>query len=262
MMPEDALDVVRAHDAILMGAVGDPSVPDHVSLWGLILDLRQRLDLWANLRPARLLEGSPLPACRSQPGRRRHAVRSREHRGRVRGRRRAGASHVAGRGGDRGRASSPGPASSGCSGTRSASGVAPRGGHERDEVQCLALRVRALGRGGGGGRCRASRDPLRTCARRRTGGPHGACPGEPRRGRRLEPVRGHPHGPRGRDPGRDGHGRERESRTGHGHAGAVRAGPRLCARHRRPGRSRTRPAPSGARRSCSSTSAKPRRRRR
>jgi tartrate dehydrogenase/decarboxylase/D-malate dehydrogenase len=61
MMPEDALDVVRGHDAILMGAVGDPSVPDHVSLWGLILDLRQRLDLWANLRPARLLDGIPCP---------------------------------------------------------------------------------------------------------------------------------------------------------------------------------------------------------
>jgi tartrate dehydrogenase/decarboxylase / D-malate dehydrogenase len=61
MMPEDALDVVRGHDAILMGAVGDPSVPDHVSLWGLILDLRQRLDLWANVRPARLLEGIPCP---------------------------------------------------------------------------------------------------------------------------------------------------------------------------------------------------------
>jgi tartrate dehydrogenase/decarboxylase/D-malate dehydrogenase len=61
MMPEDALDVVRAHDAILMGAVGDPSVPDHISLWGLILDLRQRLDLWANIRPARLLDGIPCP---------------------------------------------------------------------------------------------------------------------------------------------------------------------------------------------------------
>jgi len=61
MMPGDALDVVRGHHAILMGAVGDPSVPDHVSLWGLILDLRQRLDLWANLRPARLLGGIPCP---------------------------------------------------------------------------------------------------------------------------------------------------------------------------------------------------------
>ncbi len=61
MMPEDALDVLRAHDACLMGAVGDPSVPDHLSLWGLILPIRQKLDLWANVRPARLLAGIPCP---------------------------------------------------------------------------------------------------------------------------------------------------------------------------------------------------------
>ena len=61
MMPEDWEDVLRAHDAVLMGAVGDPSVPDHLSLWGLILLIRQRLDLWANIRPARLLEGIPCP---------------------------------------------------------------------------------------------------------------------------------------------------------------------------------------------------------
>jgi tartrate dehydrogenase/decarboxylase/D-malate dehydrogenase len=61
MMPPDGLDVVRRHDAILLGAVGDPSVPDHVTLWGLLLALRQGLDLWANLRPARLLEGVPSP---------------------------------------------------------------------------------------------------------------------------------------------------------------------------------------------------------
>jgi tartrate dehydrogenase/decarboxylase/D-malate dehydrogenase len=60
-MPEDWEDVVRAQDAILMGAVGDPSVPDHLSLWGLILLIRQKLDLWANIRPARLLEGIPCP---------------------------------------------------------------------------------------------------------------------------------------------------------------------------------------------------------
>jgi tartrate dehydrogenase/decarboxylase / D-malate dehydrogenase len=59
MMPADALDTVRAHDALLLGAVGDPSVPDHVTLWGLLLPLRQGLDLWANLRPARLLDGVP-----------------------------------------------------------------------------------------------------------------------------------------------------------------------------------------------------------
>jgi tartrate dehydrogenase/decarboxylase / D-malate dehydrogenase len=61
MMPADWQETVRAHYAVLMGAVGDPSVPDHVSLWGLILELRQRLDLWANIRPARLLEGIPCP---------------------------------------------------------------------------------------------------------------------------------------------------------------------------------------------------------
>jgi tartrate dehydrogenase/decarboxylase/D-malate dehydrogenase len=59
MMPADAVEVARAHDAILLGAVGHPSVPDHVTLWGLLLPLRQRLDLWANLRPARLLPGVP-----------------------------------------------------------------------------------------------------------------------------------------------------------------------------------------------------------
>jgi tartrate dehydrogenase/decarboxylase / D-malate dehydrogenase len=59
MMPADALDTARAHDAILLGAVGHPSVPDHITLWGLLLALRQGLDLYANLRPARLLDGVP-----------------------------------------------------------------------------------------------------------------------------------------------------------------------------------------------------------
>ena len=61
MMPEDGIEILRAHDAILMGAVGDPSVPDAVSLWGFVLKIRQELDLWANIRPARLLEGVPCP---------------------------------------------------------------------------------------------------------------------------------------------------------------------------------------------------------
>ena len=61
MMPHGALEVARGFDAILLGAVGHPSVPDHVTLWGLLLPLRQGLDLWANIRPARLLEGVPSP---------------------------------------------------------------------------------------------------------------------------------------------------------------------------------------------------------
>jgi tartrate dehydrogenase/decarboxylase/D-malate dehydrogenase len=59
MMPEGAADQLRAFDAILLGAVGHPSVPDHESLWGLLLPIRQQLDLWANVRPVRLLEGVP-----------------------------------------------------------------------------------------------------------------------------------------------------------------------------------------------------------
>jgi tartrate dehydrogenase/decarboxylase/D-malate dehydrogenase len=59
MMPADAIDVVRGYDGVLLGAVGHPSVPDHVTLWGLLLPLRQGLDLWANVRPARLLDGIP-----------------------------------------------------------------------------------------------------------------------------------------------------------------------------------------------------------
>jgi tartrate dehydrogenase/decarboxylase/D-malate dehydrogenase len=59
MMPADAIEQLQAFDAILMGAVGRPGIPDHLTLWGLLLTIRQRLDLWANVRPVRLLEGVP-----------------------------------------------------------------------------------------------------------------------------------------------------------------------------------------------------------
>ena len=67
MMSSDWEAVLRAHDACLMGACGRPDVPDHVSLWGLILAIRQRLDLWANVRPARLLAGVPCPLAGKGP---------------------------------------------------------------------------------------------------------------------------------------------------------------------------------------------------
>jgi tartrate dehydrogenase/decarboxylase/D-malate dehydrogenase len=68
MMPAGALEQVAAHDAVLLGAIGDRSVPDHVTLWGLLLPLRQKLDLWANVRPARLLDGVPCPLAGRGPG--------------------------------------------------------------------------------------------------------------------------------------------------------------------------------------------------
>ncbi len=62
MMAEDGLDVLKKYDAIYFGAVGDPSIPDHLTLWGLRLKICQGFDQYANVRPARILPGivSPL----------------------------------------------------------------------------------------------------------------------------------------------------------------------------------------------------------
>ena len=62
MMPADGLQTLSAFDAILFGAVGDPQVPDHISLWGLLIPIRRHFQQYVNLRPVRLLPGirSPL----------------------------------------------------------------------------------------------------------------------------------------------------------------------------------------------------------
>ncbi len=58
LMPPDGVDQLRPFHAIYFGAVGDPPhVPDHVTLWGLLLPIRKRLDLYVNVRPIRLLPG-------------------------------------------------------------------------------------------------------------------------------------------------------------------------------------------------------------
>ncbi|NLV73776.1 MAG: tartrate dehydrogenase [Chloroflexi bacterium] len=57
MMPEDGLRILADCDAILLGAVGYPTVPDHISLWGLLLPIRQSFDQYINLRPVKLLKG-------------------------------------------------------------------------------------------------------------------------------------------------------------------------------------------------------------
>ena len=61
MMPEDGLDILKGYDAILLGAVGRPDVPDHVSLHGLLIAIRQGFDQYVNLRPVKLLKGAPCP---------------------------------------------------------------------------------------------------------------------------------------------------------------------------------------------------------
>jgi tartrate dehydrogenase/decarboxylase/D-malate dehydrogenase len=57
LMPPDGPETLRRFDAIYFGAVGDPEIPDHVTLWGLRLPICQGLDQYANVRPARLLPG-------------------------------------------------------------------------------------------------------------------------------------------------------------------------------------------------------------
>ena len=61
MMPEDGIEQLTPFDAILLGAVGDPAVADHVSLWGLLLPIRRRFDQYVNLRPVKLLKGVSSP---------------------------------------------------------------------------------------------------------------------------------------------------------------------------------------------------------
>src|SRR5258708_38732098 len=68
MMPEAGLDRLRPFDAIFFGAVGDPGIPDHITLWGLRLRICQSFDQYANVRPARVLPGIVSPLRDVNPG--------------------------------------------------------------------------------------------------------------------------------------------------------------------------------------------------
>src|SRR5277367_5241227 len=61
MMPADGRNRIRHHDAIYFGAVGAPDVPDHITLWGLRLQICQGFDQYANVRPTRILPGVTSP---------------------------------------------------------------------------------------------------------------------------------------------------------------------------------------------------------
>jgi tartrate dehydrogenase/decarboxylase / D-malate dehydrogenase len=69
MMPEDWKDRIGGHDALFFGAVGWPAtVPDHVSLWGSLIQFRRQFDQYISLRPARLMPGVPSPLAGRAPG--------------------------------------------------------------------------------------------------------------------------------------------------------------------------------------------------
>ncbi len=61
MMPKNGLDTLRKYDAIYLGAVGYPGVPDHVSLWGLLVPIRRGFQQYANIRPVRTMKGIASP---------------------------------------------------------------------------------------------------------------------------------------------------------------------------------------------------------
>jgi tartrate dehydrogenase/decarboxylase / D-malate dehydrogenase len=68
MMPADGIDTLREFDAVLLGAVGWPGVPDHVSLWGLLVPIRRAFHQFVNHRPARTFAGVPSPLTGVGPG--------------------------------------------------------------------------------------------------------------------------------------------------------------------------------------------------
>lgn len=67
MMPPDGLEILKGFDAIYLGAVGAPELPDHVSLWGLLLPIRRAFHQYINLRPVRLLKGMQSPLKDKKP---------------------------------------------------------------------------------------------------------------------------------------------------------------------------------------------------
>ena len=67
MMPEDGLEQLKKFDAVFLGAVGYPGVPDHVSLWGLLIPIRRGFDQYVNLRPVKLFKGVSTPLANRTP---------------------------------------------------------------------------------------------------------------------------------------------------------------------------------------------------
>jgi tartrate dehydrogenase/decarboxylase/D-malate dehydrogenase len=61
MMPVDGIEVLSRHDAVFLGAVGMPGIPDAETLWGLLIPIRREFDQYVNLRPVKALPGVPSP---------------------------------------------------------------------------------------------------------------------------------------------------------------------------------------------------------
>jgi tartrate dehydrogenase/decarboxylase/D-malate dehydrogenase len=66
-MPDDGIETLKGFDSIFLGACGYPGVPDHVSLWGLLIPIRREMKQYVNLRPVRMLKGMPCPLSNRGP---------------------------------------------------------------------------------------------------------------------------------------------------------------------------------------------------
>ena len=67
LMPDDGIEILKQFDSIFLGACGYPGVPDHVSLWGLLIPIRREMKQYVNLRPVRMLKGMPCPLSNRGP---------------------------------------------------------------------------------------------------------------------------------------------------------------------------------------------------
>ena len=67
LMPDDGIETLKSFDSILLGACGYPGVPDHISLWGLLIPIRREMRQYVNLRPVRMLKGMPCPLANRGP---------------------------------------------------------------------------------------------------------------------------------------------------------------------------------------------------
>ena len=68
MMPDDGWEQLKKHDAVFLGAIGSPDVPDHITLHGLLLPMRRKFDQYVNLRPGYLFDGVQSPLRDKGPG--------------------------------------------------------------------------------------------------------------------------------------------------------------------------------------------------
>jgi tartrate dehydrogenase/decarboxylase/D-malate dehydrogenase len=246
MMPEDGLDRLRDSDSIFLGAVGWPGVPDHVSLWGLLIPIRRVFDQYVSLRPCRLMPGARTPLANRTPAEIDFFVVRENTEGEY--------SSVGGRmfeGTDREFVSQQSvltrtgtdrilryafdlamtrPRRKVTSATKS-NGITFTMPYWDERFAAMAKNYPEVT-----DRPVPHRHPLR---------PLRAAPGLVRRGGGLQPVRRHPVGPRPGGGGLHRHRALRQHQPGQDRALHVRAGPRQRARHRRQAHLQPRSARSG-----------------